>query len=995
MPAVTKAHPHIYATKADFDRLGQIAGTGPSSFPSKGRLTFQLHAVPKGASDVDKVRIFGRNSDEGSQANSIRLSYLDGANGPSVEAVLFDAAGKATYLAGQPLKIDGPNSISVTYEAGRWVKFDVNGAVQSRELDWSMAGQQFIFQGHNRDRFTNVGVFDTTNPESPVWSSPEVEVAANSAWRAYLNAALKRASVLKQCGASTDALCDPSKGGRKEITEVARQLALAYRFTRNGDILAGVTGHIERLKAVPLTAGGEWSMSGRVGAMALYYDWLYEHLAPGDLAALAQHIKDTIKADKAWVPGDKTINGNDDLIYSVCGQQALQSTVLDCAAAPVFKAWQRYPKPAPASTSDTYISGHPASAATLVASALLAIVEDGHEDVRPMIQTIYEHYRQGYLPARDLYSVDGGNHMAFSYGGASGGDMADRLIMWDRALGGASGLALKPLGKLIYPYIYGLRSDGKFPARGDNFAFNSTAEMIASMALAAARPTTAPDSTTGTARAADNVAATFYRDAVLGAGAGGNQSLIWQRLLYGKPGTISTSASPPLSRYFSKAGQVLIRNTWDNAQNTLLEFKSTSFISENHQHLDQNSFSLYYKAPLLVDSGLYDGYLTTHWKNYYQRTIAHNAIVVFDKDQRYLYSGENKEWSNDGGQWYGTRPIYPTIEEALKPGGSNLLDGVTAYEGGGNFVYVAGNASKAYSGMKDNAYLVEQNAGMQRSIVYLRQPNLPDPPVILVFDNVLAKVKATSLLHMAVEPIANDSYERIAGEPGRRQFAKDASLFTVRNGGGMVTIQTLLPKGSRSVVLSGGKGGDEKCEQFSADSTAISAPDCRFLVHSPDGSKWVNYPPAVGSSGGDVDLLDENAPDVGGWRLEISDDAVANATPDSAGYKRQYFLNALHVVDNDEGTRFANPAKPAVLLPTEGTAIAVQVADRVVVFNGGSVAATTVKWQPGSLVGTNIVVGLQRNTCYVLDKSNPMWTLKVAAGSCATPSSNNGVLTVQ
>lgn len=50
----------------------------------------------------------------------------------------------------------------------------------------------------------------------------------------------------------------------------------------------------------------------------------------------------------------------------------------------------------------------------------------------------------------------------------------------------------------------------------------------------------------------------------------------------------------------------------------------------------------------MIDAGTYDTYAGSHYLNYYQRTIAHNSICVFDSTEVYTNFGQPA--SNDGGQ---------------------------------------------------------------------------------------------------------------------------------------------------------------------------------------------------------------------------------------------------------------------------------------------------------------------------------------------------------
>jgi hypothetical protein len=125
----------------------------------------------------------------------------------------------------------------------------------------------------------------------------------------------------------------------------------------------------------------------------------------------------------------------------------------------------------------------------------------------------------------------------------------------------------------------------------------------------------------------------------------------------------------------------------------------------------------------------------------------------------------------------------------------------------------------------------------------------------------------------------------------------------------------------------------------------------------------VNYPPRINKDDPTDPAavsMPANAPDIGAWRLEISDSAALPA--DVAGSKTQYFLNALHVADTDGASGgVATLAQPAALLPVQSTdSAAVKVnSDLIVLFNGGATTGTTLQWQPGTYNGKTLVVGLQ------------------------------------
>ncbi|WGG52701.1 heparinase II/III family protein [Rugamonas sp. DEMB1] len=408
--------------------------------------------------------------------------------------------------------------------------------------------------------------------------------------------------------------------------------------------------------------------------------------------------------------------------------------------------------------------------------------------------------------------------------------------------------------------------------------------------------------------------------------------------------------------------------------------------------MDQNSFSVFRHAPLLVDSGVYDDYNTSHWDNYYRRTIAHNSVVVFNPAEKFTQDG--KVLSNDGGQWFkpdvAGKPgqiRYPTLAE-IQAGKRNALDGVTHFEEGGRYAFVTGNASKAYSAKLD------QTNGFLRSVVYLRPPAAGGKTSILVFDRVLTtgKLAATSLLHSVGKPATHASpiAELNAGGRVRLQPTPNNQPLLVRNQGGMVTIDPLLPKNAR-VVLAGGVA-DAKCDQIVLnDEQTVDDSDCRFMVRKAVGGNafsWYNYAPKTV-------VTKKNLSDVGVWRMEFSAVDEGQAAPSDA----QLFLNVLHV---EEERPEADPASnSAVLLESTSTntaAVAVDAATTVV-FVKTPDAATSVRWKSSKeYTGSILVTGLLPLTAYLrtYDAATQETVMRTASATdaMALMTSKNGVLNI-
>jgi hypothetical protein len=93
-------------------------------------------------------------------------------------------------------------------------------------------------------------------------------------------------------------------------------------------------------------------------------------------------------------------------------------------------------------------------------------------------------------------------------------------------------------------------------------------------------------------------------------------------------------------RYFgSPVGQTVFR-----ADDTHVMLKIGELWGANHDHLDTGCFQLFYGAPLLTDSGVYDSYHSPHRQNYLIRTSAHNCITV-----ELLDNSDNSDTKNRGG----------------------------------------------------------------------------------------------------------------------------------------------------------------------------------------------------------------------------------------------------------------------------------------------------------------------------------------------------------
>lgn len=321
-----------------------------------------------------------------------------------------------------------------------------------------------------------------------------------------------------------------------------------------------------------------------------------------------------------------------------------------------------------------YVSGsHAPNNSGKFGSAVLALVDDFPELENVAVRLLAN--LKAVQAFRDYALADGGHYFGFAYG--AGYSELRSTMIWHTA---TDANVLWPyMANLPLHYIYGLRADHDFPAVGDRHAQNiDWADEYVLQSLVAST------------RFQNQYAEAFFRTHQRGVDNGFYELVFWN------PDASRTPvATLPLVRHFISTGEVIARESWYFETSALFEFRATPYYVGNHQHHDNGAFSLYYRAPLLVDSGRYDLYGTEHWHNYYRRTIAHNAMVLYDPEEKYV--SYSKKRSNDGGQRW-TRE-YPTLEQ-VQPGQQAARMGINAYEHTEKYTYFRADMSDSYESTK-------------------------------------------------------------------------------------------------------------------------------------------------------------------------------------------------------------------------------------------------------------------------------------------------------
>jgi heparin/heparan-sulfate lyase len=221
----------------------------------------------------------------------------------------------------------------------------------------------------------------------------------------------------------------------------------------------------------------------------------------------------------------------------------------------------------------------------------------------------------------------------------------------------------------------------------------------------------------------------------------------------------------PLSRYFGfPYGWMVARTGWD-ASSAIVQMRVNIENLAGHQHADGGSFEIYYKEPLAIHSGVYQGvtggYGSAHHSNYYQRTIAHNSLLIYDPDEKFMPGGR-KELVNDGGQRLVANWVTPhTLSDILKS--DDYRTGTVEGQSFGPepqrpaYTYLKGDITAAYSKK------VRQVKG---SFVFLNLNGNKVPAALVVFDRVVSAnpgFRKYWLLQSVAEPKVSGNQAVLSG----------------------------------------------------------------------------------------------------------------------------------------------------------------------------------------------------------------------------------------
>ena len=317
----------------------------------------------------------------------------------------------------------------------------------------------------------------------------------------------------------------------------------------------------------------------------------------------------------------------------------------------------------------------------------------------------------------------------------------------------------------------------------------------------------------------------------------------------------------PLTRFSpTPFGWMIARTGWGK-NSVVAEMKINEHFYGNHQHMDGGSFQIYYRGPLAIDSGSYQGssggYNSPHNKNYFKRTIAHNSLLIYDPSEKFAcwnYGGAGKTEfaANDGGQrmpgdrWDTCRSFKDLLSESYTVG-KTLASGFGPDAHAPEYSYLKGDITKAYTSKVED---------VRRSFVFLNmepkgnadknsEEEVTDvPAALIVYDHIVSSdpsFRKYWLIHSIEEP-----------ETG----VQELTIRRTKDGDtGKLHCNILLPE---------------------ADVTKVGGPGKEFWVFGE------NYPNVATTR---PDPCNER----GAWRVEV--------TPKKES-KEDCFLNVMQVMDN-------------------------------------------------------------------------------------------------
>lgn len=380
----------------------------------------------------------------------------------------------------------------------------------------------------------------------------------------------------------------------------------------------------------------------------------------------------------------------------------------------------------------------------IIMFAALAIYDE-YEEGDVMVAQALHNMQEGFLPFyKYLAEEDGGFHMWWEYSRYYLKGVCEFFDVWRNATGEDLFKENLWLSNTFYFMLYGMRDMTNW-GTGDNHARHvGWVEEILFQKLAA-------EYHNGHARYMAEQIDKKPRDWP------GIDELFFDLLWKDDSVEPESIKNLPLVKEFKRVGAYVFREGW-KGDNICALFKCTPTYFFNHSHRDANSFEIWYKSDLAIDSGYYDAYGSTHWFNYYIRTIAHNTVLIFDPNEK--IANWDKIKSNDGGQRFSqSNHEQPYNVKDLQDKAFNIAES-SLIENNDDYALAMGDATRAYSPHKCELF--------QRYFLFLKKVKNWKHPIIVIFDKVVStkpEFEKIWLLHSINKPkIKNNIIDIVNGE---------------------------------------------------------------------------------------------------------------------------------------------------------------------------------------------------------------------------------------
>jgi len=262
---------------------------------------------------------------------------------------------------------------------------------------------------------------------------------------------------------------------------------------------------------------------------------------------------------------------------------------------------------------------------------------------------------------------------------------------------------------------------------------------------------------------------------------------VFIKLLY-KDFSLPTVPKPDPPHFWlsDKVGLAVARTSWDSA-GTMVWFFNSRSKKASHEHRDNNSFAVYKNGPLLIDAGFYDSYGSTHFMNYYTRTIAHNTVCVFDTTDHYYYG--TTPVSNDGGQiWSDPLQNYNNIFEPHFQRGRWIL-----YSNGNDYQYCVADAALSYDSIKVSRFV--------RRFLYYKSDKILLLDHLVINNQAHLTRKVQWILHSNAQPVMTGDMVS-SPVPGHLEVF-NGNDYMISNGSGNAAVRTLIPQSTLTRRIGG------------------------------------------------------------------------------------------------------------------------------------------------------------------------------------------------